>query len=224
MKRTYLPYSLFLILLVTVPDRAQFMDRADRSKEDGRLEGIVVTQEGLPVSDAIVYIFTLGRSPTTRTDQTGHFSFSGLSVGDHNLIAYKESDGYPNLAWSFYSETYGRKGAQIVRITSSQAETRTTIRLGPKAARLLISTIDTESKQPIKDASITMNYKAAPKTLLRSGSNRPDGFDVLIPPEVPVEIAISAPGYQTFHFEQRGQDFIKLSSGSEKRLTVELHR
>jgi glycine cleavage system aminomethyltransferase T len=127
------------------------------------------------------------------------------------------------MTWSFYSEAYEGKGTQIVRISSNRAETRTIIRLGPKAGRLLIDVIDADSKQRVKDASVAMNHKGRPKTLIRSGSNTPDGFDLLIPPDVSVEIAIGAPGYQTYHYQKNDQDFLKLSSGAEKTLTIELH-
>ncbi len=50
-------------------------------------------------------------------------------------------------------------------------------------------------------------------------------FDTLIPPSVPINIVVEAPGYKTWRYGNRGsadRDAIRLLPGSSKEMTVEL--
>jgi len=203
---------------------AQGGKTSQRERLSGIIKGIVVTAKGMPVADAIVYLFENGRSPVTSTDENGEFSFSNVPAGNHKVIAYKESAGFPNMLWSFYSETYEGKGTTSVYVDGSQRVTNAVVNLGPEFGHLLIRVIDADTKKPIGNAEVAMNRKGEPKTLLRSGANKPDGFDLLLPPNIPIEFSLAAPGYQAWHYRQRGIDSIRLGSRSEQRITVELRR
>jgi hypothetical protein len=100
------------------------------------------------------------------------------------------------------------------------------VRLGPKAGRLLIRVIDAKTKQPIRDVSVALNHKGKRKTLFRSGTTRPDGrFDLLIPPSIPINVVLSAPGYKTWHYvnaESADRDAVRIQSGSSRKIIVEL--
>jgi hypothetical protein len=198
---------------------------SQREQLNGVIKGTVVTENGLPVADAIVYLFgENGKSPVTSTNENGEFSFSNLPTGYHKVIAFKESAGFPNMLWSFYSETYEGKGMTSVYVDGTQRDTNAVVNLGPEFGHLLIRVIDADTKKPIGNAEVAMNRKGEPKTLLRSGANKPDGFDLLLPPNIPIEFSITAPGYQVWHYRQRGVDSIRLGSRSEQRITVELLR
>jgi hypothetical protein len=203
---------------------AQSGTASQSERLSGVIKGIVVTENGIPVADAIVYLFEAARSPVTSTDEKGEFSFSNVPVGNHKVIAYKESAGFPNMLWSFYSETYEGKGMELVYVDGTQRVTNAVVKLGPEAGRLVIRVIDSDNGKSIGNAEVTMNRKGEPKTLLRSGANKPDGFDLLLPPNIPVEFSVAAPGYQVWHYRQRGIDSIRLSSGFERKITVELRR
>jgi hypothetical protein len=215
--------TVFLLVLVAVASFAKSREMSQGDGPYGRIQGTVVSEEGAPVASAIVYLFGNGSSPMTTTDPDGGFYFQRVPVGNQKIIAYKEAEGFPNAVWSFYSEAYGGKGIRSVHVYGNQRVTRVVINLGTKAGRLLIHVIDAETKQPIKNANVAMIHKGKPKTLFRSGSNRQDGFDVLIPPNIPIEIAVTAPDYQTWHYEKSGIDSIRLSSGAEQDIMVALH-
>jgi len=200
---------------------------ASQSKERyGTVEGRVVTREGLPVANATVYAFKLGGSPLASTNIEGKFALTNLSAGKHVIIAYKESDGFPNLVWSFYSEVYGNDGKLVVSVEENQIVRDATIRLGPKAGRLLIRVIDAKTKLPIRDASLALNHKRKPETRFQPSATKMDGeFDTLIPPSLPINVVVKAPGYKTWRYVKGGsvdRDAIRLRTGSSKEMTVEL--
>lgn len=199
----------------------------NQSKErHGTVEGQVVTKEGLPVADATVYAFKIGGSPLASTNIEGKFTLTNLSSGKHLIIAYKESDGFPNLVWSFYSEAYGNDGKVVVNVEENRIVRDAIIRVGPKAGRLFIGVIDAKTKHPITDASVTMNHKGKPKVLIETGATRQDGgFDLLIPPSTPINVVVKAPGYSTWRYVKGGsvdRDAIRLRPGASKAMTVEL--
>src|SRR5256885_2954829 len=108
--------SLFLLSLVVASSLAQTGTIDSRNHPYGSIQGTVLTEEGLPVVGATVYLFSTGMSPVTITGSAGEFVFQNVRVGNQKIIAYKEADGFPNTVWSFYSETYGQKGMQLVSV------------------------------------------------------------------------------------------------------------
>src|SRR6266850_1871265 len=70
----------------------------------GTIDGVVVTDAGTPLANASVYVFQNGGSPITTTDEHGRFKLTGVAIGRHLVLAYKESDGFPNPVWSFYNQ------------------------------------------------------------------------------------------------------------------------
>jgi hypothetical protein len=193
----------------------------------GQIEGTVVTAQRTPITGAMVYLFGDGRSPVTITDQNGRFVFKEVSAGSHKLVAYKESDGFPNMIWSFYSEAYRNTGVRLVNVSEKQTTRNLLISLGPKAGRLLIDVIDARTKRFIRSAEIALNHEGKPKTLMKSGTNRADrGFDILVPPSIRIEITINAPGYRPWPSggkrPERSAKIISVKSGSENNITVEL--
>jgi hypothetical protein len=228
MKRTVMVFAnlvLFLSLML-MPCFAQVRP-TQISQGKGQIEGTVVTEQRTPIANAIVYLLENGRSPVTTTDSNGRFSFKEVPVGSHKIIAYKESDGFPNMIWSFYSEAYGNKGFRLISVTENQSTRNIFISLGPKAGRLLLSVIDAHTKRSIEDAEIALNYVGRPKTLMKSGTNRADGgFDILVPPSVRIEMVVNAPGYRAWPSNEdgsrRSSKIVSVNSGSETNITIEL--
>jgi hypothetical protein len=195
----------------------------------GNIEGIVITKEGRPLANASVYIFQTGGSPVRTTSETGRFEFTGVSVGKHLILAYKESDGFPNPVWSFYSEAPGAPTFPVAEVRENQTIRGIVVRLGPRSSRLLISLVDATTKRAIIDAEVTMNYVSKPKTLLRSGPNQSqDGFifGLLVPALVPINLQVAAPGYKNWRYKDNGAfragNVLLLKPGTERRITVEL--
>lgn len=197
-------------------------------ERNGTVEGQVVTREGLPVANATVYAFQLGGSPLAFTNTEGKFALTNLSAGNHLIIAHKESEGYPNLVWTFYSEAYGNNGILVVNVEENKTVRGATVRLGPKAGRLLIRVIDAKTRRAIRDVSLALNHKGKPDTRFEPGVTNIDGeFDTLIPPSRPINVVIKAPGYKTWRYVNRGsadRDAIRLLPGDSKEMRVELKR
>src|SRR5258708_6737706 len=63
----------------------------------GRVEGLVLTQAGVPVINATVYAVELGRTPVATTDLEGKFILIGVTVGEHRIFAFKEADRFPDV-------------------------------------------------------------------------------------------------------------------------------
>ena len=221
-------FGLLLAIIALLASSSYAQDKSENQSKKGygMIEGQVVTKEGLPVANATVYAFEYGRSPSNVTDVQGKFMLTHLPVGKHRIIAYKEGDGFPNLLWSFYSEAYKREEFPIVNVEENQLVRGVIVRLGPKAGRLLIRVIDAKTKQPIRDVSVALNHKGKRKTLFRSGTTRSDGeFDLLIPPSIPINVVLSAPGYKTWRYvnaKSVDRDAVRIQSGSSRKIIVEL--
>lgn len=176
-------------------------------KNSAAIKGIVTTSGGEPVSKARVYASRLGGSDllTRRnlltTDDQGRFSFPNLPDGEYTLRAYKEEDGYPDLTFSFYSEAYKAvHWPQVAIVNGTTVEDVIVHVASPKCGRLLITVIDAETNKKIRDAQVSLNHEGKPKTLFISGTNRPDdSFNLLVPPDIVVDVKVSAPGYRDWH-------------------------
>ena len=75
----------------------------------GRVEGIVIYEDGRPTKGATVSAFTLdggsaGNIPSADTDDLGHFQINRVWLGRYVVSARKENEGYPDTDWGFYSE------------------------------------------------------------------------------------------------------------------------
>ncbi len=214
---------LFIVLGFGFAQRSTSTQSEDRY---GRIEGIVVTKEGMPVAGATVYIFQNGGSPMNTSDETGKFKFTGVAVGKHLILAYKESDGFPNPVWTFYSEALGSPKFPVADVRENQTVT-VIVRLGPRASRLLINLIDAKTKRMIMDAAVAMNHVGKPKTLLRAGPNQLNGsfnINLLVPPHVPINLEVSAQGYRSWRYKGNGPSpgALRLEPDSERRITVQL--
>jgi len=228
MRRSFFLSVFFgLPLLMTVLRAHDAQDKSVNQTKQSHavVEGRVVTNDGMPVANATVYALRDCRSFLNVTDDQGNFTLPVLA-GKHRISAYKESDGYPDLLWSFYSEAYGREGFPIVNVEENQIVRGVIVRLGPEASRLFIRVIDARTKRPIRDASLALNHKGKPETRFEPGGTKMDGeFDTLIPASLPINVVLKAPGYKTWRYVKGGsvdRDVIRLRPGSSIEMTVEL--
>jgi hypothetical protein len=111
-------------------------------------------------------------------------------LGDNNLFAMKEDEGYPSAFWSFYTHR------QPIRVTlSSDAPNVDSIQLmlEPKAAVVVGSVSDAVSGEPI-GASIHMWRADNEHDFLDIGVS--GQYRILIPPGTAVRFSVRAPGYK----------------------------
>ncbi|MCA1578662.1 MAG: carboxypeptidase-like regulatory domain-containing protein [Acidobacteria bacterium] len=203
-------------------------------KNSAAIKGIVTTSGGEPVSKAMVSASRLGSSEmrtrrnAVTTDDQGRFSLSNLPDGEYTIRAYKEEDGYPDLTFSFYSEAYNAvHWPQITIVNGTTVEDVIVHLAGPKGGRLLITVVDAETNKKIREAQVSLTHAGNPKTLLISGANRSDySFNLLVPPDVVVDLKVSAPGYRVWHYnaDRPGGETktLRLAPDTTKELNVSL--
>ena len=226
MIRSFVPLPLLFFALVLGFSQGRAAIQSEGRY--GSIEGVVMTREGIPVAGATVYLFQPGGSPITTTNEAGIFKFTGVPIGKHLVLAYKESDGFPNPVWTFYSEVAGSPKFPGADVRENQTVKDVIVRLGPRASRVLVSVIDANTKRVIKDVEVAMSHVGKPKTLLRSGPKLVNGsfrFNLLVPPLVPINLEVSAPGYRKWRYQggpPKSRDVLQLEPGSDKRITVYL--
>ena len=204
-------------------------------KNSAAIKGIVTTSGGQPVSQAMVYAIRLGnndrrtRRNAVTTDDSGRFSLSNLPDGEYTIRAFKEEDGYPDLTFSFYSAAYEAVNWPQISIVNETTVEDVIVHLAsPKCGRLLITVIDAQTNKKIRDAQVSLNHEGNPKTLLISGTNRPDdSFNLLVPPDVVVDLKVSAPGYRDWHYNTDSSKLetkpLRVAPDTTKELNVTLH-
>jgi Carboxypeptidase regulatory-like domain len=223
----------FLSLIHTPASRIKSqLTTVPSGKNSAAIKGIVTTSGGQPISKATVYVSGLGngerltRRNVVTTDDQGRFILPNLPDGEYTIHAYKEDDGYPDLTFSFYSVAYNAvQWPQITIVNGTTVEDVIIHLASPKCGRLLITVIDAETNKKIRDAQVSLTHEGNPKTLLMSGTNRPDdSFNLLVPPNIVVALKVSAPGYRDWHYNtdsSKGEP-LRVAPDTTKELNVSL--
>src|SRR5712664_3795639 len=78
----------------------------------GSVEGVVLDQQGKPIADADVHVLLqedMRRTvASTTTDSAGKFTLHDLPAGGVYVYANKESDGYPDAFFAFFTTPNGQ--------------------------------------------------------------------------------------------------------------------
>jgi len=150
-----------------------------------------------------------------KTDGDGSFVIDRLDFGTFDVNVGKEQDGYPQSDWSLYANN----AAATVTISLEKPTADVILKIGPKAATLVGAVRDEVTGKPLNSTF-----------LIRRSENRwvstsaPPDFHFLIPPDTPIGVEVSAPGYKTWRYadEFGGGSPLQLQSAGEKRLEIEL--
>lgn len=165
----------------------------------GSISGFVVDENGKPIAGATVYARLAdqgahGQMNSMLTDREGRFLLGQVRPGLNTVHAFKEEDGYPDTFFAFYVTS----AAAIPHVTVFEGQVaNVTVQLGPKAIRVALNVSDSDSNEPIKDASLELRRAADPSVYV-SMSCRPDGngkCQVLIPPQ-PTRVKMKKAGYE----------------------------
>ena len=190
--------------------------RTDTPKPTGVIRGTVVDEHGVPVEKAVVRVTPMGRplaymSPWAETDAQGRFAIRNLDWGQYASFAGKESEGYPEGPFSFYQS--GGKFPMII-LSPASPEAEVQIQFAPKAGILTGRVSDSVTGAPIK-AAFDLSQADTPNSFISMGE--PSSYRILLPASETIDIAVSAPGYQTAHFPA-----FNLSSGERETLDIQL--
>lgn len=201
-------FALFLTLSLS----------AQVALSQGVIRGKVIDENGVPVIGANVHAELHGVAMATairyvQTHDEGSFAIDRLAFGTYDVNGGKEQDGYPQSNWALYAD----KPLATVVISGERPTSDVVLKFGPKAATLVGAVRDTATGKPLNSTF-----------LIRRSGNRwistsaPPEFHLLVPPDTPIEVEVSAPGYKTWRYADEVGPPLQLQSDAKERLEVEL--
>ena len=187
----------------------------------GSIHGVVVNELGQPVIAAKVFADLLDGLQhakaliSAETDNEGKFTVDRLEWGPYRIDAQKESEGYPDTSFDFYSE--GRTFTASVSPGKPVANIRVVI--GPKAGVISGSIADAITGAPV-NATFNMRRVRSPNMFI--GTSVPPQFRVLIPPRTEVLVEVHAPGYNVWYYPGSSSQSAPLRLQSSETVTLDV--
>jgi hypothetical protein len=210
------PGLIWLILILA---------QAVQPQSGGTIKGVVVDEQGKPVTKAEIHIAEIKSFVGHRlvemheTDGQGQFVIDNIPWGTYFVMAGKEEAGYPDTRFAFYSNL----AVPTVTLQPSFRTATLTVPLGPKAGILEVSPTDAETQKRIAAASITLKRKDNPSFHITMSA---DEKRILVPSLVDILAEISASGYETAFYPSSSDPSqstpIHLSPGQELKLAMPL--
>lgn len=161
----------------------------------GSIGGVVRDLNGAPVVEASVYAVDVKNFRSrfnADADSNGRFVSRDVPPGAYSVHAHKESEGYPDTFFSFFSVGNKRAWRQV-EVEVGRASEGLVLELGPKYAVLELSIEDEEGNSV--GGSLTFTRVDDPKRTYMVGS-APE-MKLLVPP-VAFRFQISAKDYYTW--------------------------
>lgn len=202
----------------------------ERAVPGARVSGLVVDPEGQPVHGAKVGLLGDSKYPwRVRTNREGRFTLIVPNPGTYRAIADRREEGYAETHFYFNNADVA---LDLPRVTVYGQETidDVVVRLGPKQARLVVCLRNAETGTAVEQLSSRLARSNQPEAWIIGGAqavrNRAGCFDMLVPPAVPVDVEISAPGFQPHRFTSdasvEAAPPITLESGEVREIVLEL--
>jgi len=184
----------------------------------GRINGIVLNEDGQPVTHARVCVSLAGSSKTecsVLTDEAGQFETQHLSMGTFYVFATKEEDGY-----SMQNQGSGQK----VVLANQDPGANITIKLAPKAGMLIGTVRDSLTAEPVH--RIRVAYISTDGGATGSTGEYTGEFRINLPTTSDFIVVVTAPGYKGWIYTDPSDQSpsIHLASGEQKSLDIELVR
>jgi carboxypeptidase family protein len=182
----------------------------------GSIAGVVRDLNGARVAEASVYavdVENIRSRFNAHADSNGSFVLRDVPPGTYSVHAHKESEGYPDTFFSFFSMD-NKKAWRQVEVEAGRATDGIVLELGPKYAVLDLSIEDEEGNYI--GGSLTFTRVDDPKRTYMVGSS-PD-MNLLVPP-VTFRFQIRAKGYHTWRSK-----LLKPRSGETVSLKATLKR
>ena len=220
--------ALMLSLLASLPT---FPQTADSSQPEGTISGTVLDEHGQPFKGVQVCTYmpyapagsreSRGDCPAATTDEEGQFRIDHVAMGATGVEEIKPEDGYVAFGGTSVSE--------VVTLTPNQKSATVVLKLGPKAGMLLPSVKDKFTGKPIIDFEVgwVIFDSDGPNSSYSGGQHIGQGIRrAIVPPEKNLVLTISARGYKKWLYHDPSDPsrhaFVRLQSGEEKELLVEL--
>jgi len=191
------------------------------------ITGKVVDQQDQPVEGARVCAEVYnGRVPCGVSNANGEFSIAVYRVGSYMIYAEQLEKGYPPGNLAFYGKLWSDLPTVTVEETSPIKPV--TIKLGPRAGRLVLTVLDGASNKPIEGGSADLCRIGEPKSFWSISQAWPRGHYEILTPEVAFTIK-----FQTWQhkwvdrkaFDEAGLpvETVQLELGARKEMTIRLY-
>jgi len=191
------------------------------------ITGKVADQQDQPVERARVCADVYnGRLPCGLSNANGEFSIAVERVGSYTIYAEQLEKAYPPGILAFYGKLWSDLPKVTVEDTSRI--TPVTIKLGPRAGRLVLTVLDGATSKPIEGGSADLCRFGEPNSFWSISQAWPKGPYEILTPEVPFTIK-----FQTWHnkwvdrkaFDEAGLpvETVQLELGARKEMTIRLY-
>jgi hypothetical protein len=194
------------------------------AQQPGTIAGTVMDEVGKPLTGAHVIVDPADGRPRSsgllivETDKSGHFSIDSLALGTYKVFAKKDSAGYPDTSFAFYSNQV----FATATLTRDAPIVNLMLKVGPVAGTMT-GVVTGVRKDPIS-ATFMLRRAADPNNWI-SMSQRPE-YRILLPPGTDILLEVSAPGYKTWYWggpsDSLGRPPIRLESRTEMKLDIQL--
>ena len=202
------------------------MQSLSEPPQPGTITGIVTNNDGELVEGASLCIEfkdehggASSSCGSAQTDQHGQFSMH-VPLGEVGVYASKPEDGY--LPPAVIINPKGNMVGTTVRLTSDKPIAKVKLKIGPKPAVLQVEVKDKSTGKPVE--SFRVRWFGIENLGTMSPSEKVPATRVPIPPNLDVIVVISAEGYRRLAYidPSTGQPILRLTSGEERELDVEL--
>jgi hypothetical protein len=155
---------------------------------------------------------------SAESDKHGQFEIH-VPLGEVGVFAEKQQGGY----WSVVdlSPPPQRKGIHMLKLTREEPTARVTLKIGPRPGLLKFDVKDKSTGKPVTGFGV--RWIGVDNTRMMSVEISPQ-TQAFIPPAVDVIVEVHAKGYRRWFYldPSTSQPILRLSSGEEKQLDVEL--
>jgi hypothetical protein len=195
------------------------------ARQPGKIEGMVRDEEGRPLDAARVSVDPLDGRPQlsavreVETKKDGHFTMDNLQWGSYKVFAMKESAGYPDTSFAFYSNQI----FSTVTLAATAPSVDLLLKVGPPAGIIRGRVANAVTTEPLNAGFLLRRATDLDNWI--SLSERPE-YRVLLPPNTDIVIEVSAPGYKTFYYggpsDPLARPPIRLEPRQEMKLDIKL--
>jgi hypothetical protein len=162
----------------------------------GTIATRVIDESGKPISGVTVQMLPTDQPNPTGvvraclTDESGSCS-QVLKLGKYYIVPMKQSEGYPDLSFNFYGHGKWKWRIAITRLKPNASET---VRLGPKAATVILHATNALTGFHIQHVALMLRSASDEHDFLSTNLDQDSKF--LIPPNEDVLVEVSADGYK----------------------------
>ena len=167
------------------------------------VRGRVYTQMGMPLADAKVEAFPLnaaygGPMPGTRTDVHGDYVLRVPFLGNVQITAYKQSEGFPNATYALLAAR--GQTLPVLELTPEKGTYELDIHLSKSSCVVTGHVIDATTRKPVPLARITIRKSFDPGAMISSSISSLGEFSFPLPAE-PMKVEVTAIGYNAWFYK-----------------------